>query len=45
MKKTWGEALERDPFYNPNFSLSLTTFELALPTRRGKPWTETSSAG
>jgi glycosyltransferase involved in cell wall biosynthesis len=35
MHQTWGTTLLRDPFYNPNLSLSLPGFELAFPPRVG----------
>lgn len=31
MEKTWGELLQHDPAYNPNFSLQETGFEFAQP--------------
>jgi glycosyltransferase involved in cell wall biosynthesis len=33
MHSTWGAALLRDPFYNPNLSLNLPGFELGFPPR------------
>lgn len=39
MIATWGSELQRDPFYNDNFSTEIgQTFHLALPPRRQKPW-------
>lgn len=38
MQRTWGKTLEADPFYNVNFSLANSNFELAIPGRRIKPW-------
>jgi GT2 family glycosyltransferase len=38
MQRTWGKTLEADPFYNINFSLANSNFELAIPGRRAKPW-------
>lgn len=38
MRQRWGEVLERDPFYNPNFSLRSGGFKLASPPRARKPW-------
>jgi GT2 family glycosyltransferase len=38
MQRTWGKTLEADPFYNVNFSLANSNFELAIPGRRMKPW-------
>ena len=33
MQKRWGELLRRDPYYNPNLSLDLPGFTLAIPPR------------
>lgn len=33
MQRKWGVELLRDPFYNPNLSLNLPGFELAVPPR------------
>ncbi len=33
MHRIWGKRLLRDPFYNPNLSLNLPGFELAVPPR------------
>lgn len=33
MKQRWGEALQRDPYYNPNLTLTDTPFSLAYPPR------------
>ena len=38
MQETWGEALQHDPFYNVNFSLSSANCELAKQPRRVRPW-------
>lgn len=38
MQDTWGEALLRDPAYNPNFSLASADFSLASPPRTSLPW-------
>lgn len=38
MNATWGEALQRDPFYNPNLSLGEDLFTLAFPPRLRAPW-------
>jgi GT2 family glycosyltransferase len=38
MRKKWGDALAKDPFYNPNFSLSNELFTLAFPPRVSQPW-------
>jgi glycosyltransferase involved in cell wall biosynthesis len=35
MRTTWGELLDRDPAYNPNLTLTINDFTLALPPR---PW-------
>lgn len=36
MQRKWGLDLLRDPFYNPNLSLNLPGFELAVPPRLPK---------
>jgi hypothetical protein len=33
MQRKWGIDLLRDPFYNPNLSLNLPGFDLAVPPR------------
>ncbi len=33
MRRTWGPALDRDPAYNPNFSLEIEGFKYACPPR------------
>lgn len=38
MNAQWGDALQRDPFYNPNLSLGDDLFTLAFPPRLTKPW-------
>lgn len=38
MNAKWGDALQRDPFYNPNLSLGEDLFTLAFPPRLTKPW-------
>jgi len=35
MRARWGELLDRDPAYNPNLTLTINDFTLALPPR---PW-------
>jgi GT2 family glycosyltransferase len=35
MMEKWGDALARDPAYNPNLTLTINDFTLALPPR---PW-------
>lgn len=43
MLDTWGPELERDPFYNDNFSTEIgECFQLAFPPRRQKSWIQTS---
>ncbi|MGY8683129.1 glycosyltransferase [Bradyrhizobium sp. UFLA05-153] len=45
MLKTWSQELSRDPFHNDNLANDATTsFELAFPPRRRKPWTEQYAA-
>jgi glycosyltransferase involved in cell wall biosynthesis len=41
MNQKWGDALESDPFYNPNLSLGEKLFTLAFPPRLSKPWAAT----
>jgi GT2 family glycosyltransferase len=36
MQRKWGTELLHDPFYNPNLSLNLPGFELAVPSRLPK---------
>lgn len=36
MRMKWAEALDNDPFYNPNLSLSSNDFALAFPPRISK---------
>jgi GT2 family glycosyltransferase len=38
LKQRWGEMLSRDPFYNPNCSLTTADFEPRFPPDRAKPW-------
>jgi GT2 family glycosyltransferase len=38
MRDTWGDALQNDPAYNPNFSLASAGFTLAFPPRLQVPW-------
>ena len=38
MRKEWGEALSRDPFFSPNLSLSGREINLAVPPRVKRPW-------
>ena len=33
MQARWGDLFDRDPFYNPNLSLDLPGFTLAIPPR------------
>jgi O-antigen biosynthesis protein len=40
MRRRWGLVLDNDPFYNPNLSLSSTSFEPDAVTRVRKPWLE-----
>ncbi|MGI8480804.1 MAG: glycosyltransferase family 2 protein, partial [Chthoniobacterales bacterium] len=36
MQEKWGAELLRDPYYNPNLSLNLPGFELAIPPRNDR---------
>ena len=36
MKEKWGEILEQDPAYNPNFTLEYEDFTLAWPPRQNE---------
>jgi GT2 family glycosyltransferase len=38
MRARWGETLDRDPYWNPNLSLSSGARNLAPFPRRPKPW-------
>ena len=38
MRSRWGEALLRDPAYNPNLTLDAENFSLAWPPRVLPPW-------
>jgi len=38
MREKWGDLLDNDPFYNPNFSRKDHLFQLDAPPRRKKPW-------
>jgi O-antigen biosynthesis protein len=38
MHDTWGDALLKDPAYNPNLSLASGGFTLAFPPRLCSPW-------
>jgi GT2 family glycosyltransferase len=38
MRRRWGAALDNDPFWNPNLSLSDSMRTLAWPPRRERPW-------
>jgi GT2 family glycosyltransferase len=38
MRRRWGDALDRDPFYSPNLSLTSEQADLAWPPRVTKPW-------
>lgn len=40
MKRTWGEELDNDPYYNPNLTIIWEDFSLASPSRARKPWLE-----
>ncbi|MGH8032307.1 MAG: glycosyltransferase family 2 protein [Luteimonas sp.] len=33
MKDRWGQMLQEDPYYNPNFALDMSPFSLAFPPR------------
>lgn len=38
MRRRWGEALDNDPYWNPNLSLADAVRNLASPPRRERPW-------
>ena len=38
MRARWGEVLDADPFFNPNFASEGVYPMLAFPPRRVKPW-------
>ena len=44
MRERWGEALDSDPYWNPNLSLNKLNGQLAYPSRREKPWHRAASA-
>jgi GT2 family glycosyltransferase len=37
MRATWGDLLDHDPAYNPNLTLTINDFTLALPPREWPP--------
>ncbi len=37
MRETWGPILDADPAYNPNLTLTINDFTLALPPREWEP--------
>lgn len=38
MKQRWGNALNVDPYYNPNLTIQSEDFKFAFPPRITKPW-------
>ncbi|WP_293900010.1 glycosyltransferase family 2 protein [Phenylobacterium sp.] len=38
MRARWGDVLDSDPFYGPNFDRQHTDFRLAYPPARKPPW-------
>ncbi|MCR9071760.1 MAG: glycosyltransferase [Alphaproteobacteria bacterium] len=38
MRNKWGDALDADPYFNPNLSLDQETPTFAVPPRVEKPW-------
>ena len=42
MRRRWGSALEADPFYSPNLSLTSEQADLAWPPRVTRPWRKRS---
>jgi GT2 family glycosyltransferase len=38
MRARWKEAIDSDPFYNPNVSLDSVNYEMGGPPRRRRPW-------
>lgn len=40
MRRSWGQLLDADPYYNANLSLRSTSFSVAGTSRVRKPWLE-----
>lgn len=38
MRRRWGETLDNDPYYGPNFDPAHVDYRLASPPRRVRPW-------
>lgn len=44
MRERWGDLLDNDPFYGPNFDRGHGDYRLASPPLRPPPWTRPGSA-
>ena len=44
MRAKWGDVLDSDPFYGPNFDKAHVDYRLASPPARAKPWKPNSSS-
>jgi glycosyltransferase involved in cell wall biosynthesis len=44
VRSQWGQVLDNDPFFNPNFSVFSRYCELAAPPRRIRPWIKWAKA-
>ncbi len=40
MRDNWDEVLDKDPFYNPNLTITDEDFSLAIPPRLVHPWSK-----
>ncbi|MCB2189075.1 MAG: glycosyltransferase [Deltaproteobacteria bacterium] len=38
LRAKWGEALDQDPYFSPNYSLASEKLDLAVPPRVARPW-------
>jgi GT2 family glycosyltransferase len=45
MRRRWGDALLRDPYFNPNLSLDSAVPDFARPSRVACPWKRRRTAG
>lgn len=44
MRRRWGEVLDNDPYYGPNFSRAAVDYRLASPPLRTPPWRRSAQA-